>query len=69
MIVALCVIAILLIVHHIMIHPDYPFPDRAFQLSDVNNHETYVIAALVSALTLAFQEKWFAQKAIEHWYL
>lgn len=63
MIVALCVIAILLIVHHIMIHPDYPFPDRAFQLSDVNNHETYVIAALVSALTLALSGKMVRSKS------
>lgn len=63
MIVALCVIAILLIIHHIMIHPDYSFPDRAFQLSDVNNHETYVIAALVSALTLALSEKMVRSKS------
>lgn len=46
LVIAGLVLAILIIVHHIYIHSDYDFPDRAFQLSDVQNHETWVIASL-----------------------
>jgi hypothetical protein len=40
-----------LLLHHIWIHPEYSFPDRMFQISDVSNHETWVVAALAVAFT------------------
>lgn len=43
------VTAILIMAHHIYIHPDYDFPDRAFQVSDVKNHETWILASLAFA--------------------
>lgn len=43
------VIAGIVLAHHIYIHSDYDFPDRAFQVSDVQNHETWVIASLALA--------------------
>lgn len=43
------ILAILIIAHHIYIHSDYDFPDRAFQVSDVQNHETWIIASLALA--------------------
>lgn len=49
-IVAICILAaILLIWHHTRIHPDYEYPDRAFQVSDVSNHETWVVALIAFA--------------------
>jgi hypothetical protein len=38
--------AILLLYHHTRIHPEYEYPDRLFQVSDVSNHETWVVALL-----------------------
>lgn len=38
--------AILLLSHHTRIHPEYEYPDRLFQVSDVSNHETWVVALL-----------------------
>lgn len=35
-----------LLVHHAYIHPEYDFPDRVFQLSDIQNHETWVLVLL-----------------------
>jgi hypothetical protein len=43
------ILAILIIVHHIYIHQNYEFPDRAFQVSDIQNHETWVVASLALA--------------------
>ena len=43
------VAAIGIVLHHIYIHPEYSFPDRAFQCSDILNHETWVIALLAFA--------------------
>ena len=43
------VLALIIMMHHIYIHSDYDFPDRAFQLSDVQNHETWVVASLALA--------------------
>lgn len=48
------VLAILIIAHHIYIHPEYDFPDRAFQISDVQNHETWVVASLALAVGAYF---------------
>lgn len=42
--------ALLLMLHHIYIHPEYKFPDRAFQVSDVSNHETWIVALLALAI-------------------
>jgi hypothetical protein len=39
-------IAIVVLVHHIYKHPDYKFPDRLFEISDIDNHETWIIACL-----------------------
>lgn len=49
LIIAGIVLAILIMVHHIYIHSDYDFPDRAFQISDVQNHETWIVASLALA--------------------
>lgn len=46
------IISIIIIIHHIYIHPEYDFPDRAFQISDVADHETWVIASLAFAAGL-----------------
>lgn len=40
------IIAVMIVIHHIYIHPEYDFPDRAFQISDVSNHETWVVMFL-----------------------
>jgi hypothetical protein len=50
-ILAIC-LALALILHHIYIHPNYEFLDRAFQISDVYNHETWVVACLAFAAGL-----------------
>jgi len=47
-ILAIC-LAIALILHHIYVHQNYEFPDRAFQISDVSNHETWIVASLAFA--------------------
>ena len=43
MIFVFLLIALLLVIHHVVIHPEYEFPDRAFQVSDICNHETWVL--------------------------
>ena len=53
---AFCVLAVILLIHHWIIHPEYSFPDRLFQVSDVSNHETYVVAALACALTVVLSK-------------
>lgn len=40
------IIIVLLLAHHIFTHPQYDFPNRAFQITDVMNHETWIIAAI-----------------------
>lgn len=50
-VLAIC-LAIALVLHHIYIHQNYNFPDRAFQVSDVINHETWVVASLAFAAGL-----------------
>jgi len=50
------IIALLLVVHHIYIHPEYEFPDRAFQVKDVSNHETWVVVCLALAAGSHFVE-------------
>ncbi len=37
-----CIVVIILI-HHIIIHKDIPFPSRIFQIKDVMNHETWAL--------------------------
>lgn len=49
-------LALLLIFHHICIHPEYDFPDRAFQISDVSNHETWVVALLALGVGTCLQQ-------------
>ena len=49
LILAVIILAFLIVLHHIYIHDNYDFPDRAFQVSDVKNHETYVIACFAFA--------------------
>lgn len=52
--IILCIIvAIGIVIHHIMIHPEYSFPDRAFQISDISNHETWVVSSLACAVGVA----------------
>lgn len=46
----LIIIAIVIIFHHIHKHDDLKYPDRIFQISDISNHETWVIACLSLAL-------------------
>ena len=40
------ILAILIIIHHILIHPKLLFPDRIFQIKDVLNHETWILVIL-----------------------
>lgn len=44
------IIAIILIIHHTYIHKEYKSYDRIFQISDINNHETWIIACLSFAV-------------------
>lgn len=48
------VIAILIIFHHIYKHDDYTFPNRAFQISDIDNHETWFVACIAFAVGTYF---------------
>lgn len=46
----LVIIAIVIVLHHIYIHDNLTFPSRIFQISDISNHETWVIAVAALAL-------------------
>lgn len=39
-------LAVLMAVHHYMIHPELEGSDRFFQLSDVTNHEVWIVGLL-----------------------
>jgi uncharacterized membrane protein len=57
MIILCIIIAVVIVIHHIIIHTEYSFPDRAFQISDICNHETWVVAALACAVGIAISSK------------
>lgn len=50
------ILAIIIVLHHIYKHTEYEFPDRAFQISDVSNHETWVVASLAFATGLILSQ-------------
>lgn len=49
------IISILLIVHHIIIHPELKYPERVFQMDDILkntwSHEKFVLLFLVLGLS------------------
>ena len=61
------ILAVVIVFHHIHKHTEYDFPDRAFQISDVSNHETWVVASLTFALGLhVSQYTYFTDQNIAH---
>lgn len=53
-------LAILLLVHHWMIHEhDLSGTDRWFQLSDVQNHEAWIVVFVVSGCLVYTAPWWF----------
>ena len=48
---ALVLVAVLIAAHHWLIHPNLSGVSRFFQVSDVSNHETWVVACLAAAAT------------------
>jgi hypothetical protein len=54
---AFLIIAILLLIHHVYVHPEYDFPERAFQFEDISNHETWIVVCLALAASACYHEK------------
>lgn len=45
-------IAAVLVVHHIYKHTELPFPQRAFEIKDISNHETWILVSLTVFIVL-----------------
>ncbi len=45
-VVLLLTLDLLIVVHHHIIHPELSGLDRFFQISDISNHETWIVGIL-----------------------
>ena len=51
----LCIlIALCIVIHHIYKHTEKQFPERAFSLKDISNHETWVVVFLIVGLLMIY---------------